>query len=150
MARSNSRTKNENGSVLVLIIILIPILFMITGFVIDIGRAFIIKEELNKACMIAAEEAAKYIDIDVAEDLGNSVISGGYHSVIEEFFYYNFPERNNFQIKYLHHSISGGADNPKYIEVNCEGEVNCLFLKLVSIDKINVHSEAKGRLRKIK
>jgi hypothetical protein len=123
---------------------------MITGLVIDIGRALVIKEELNKACMIAAEETTKYIDIDVAEEYGINVLSGGYGGVIEEFFYYNFAERSNFQIKYLHHSISGGVGNPKYIQVDCEGEMDCFFLKLISIEKIDIHSVAKGRLRRIK
>jgi len=150
LAKLNSRTKKENGSALVLIAILIPLFFLIAGFVIDIGRAFIIREELNKACMIAAEEASKHIEIDAAEEYGTNILSGGYGNIIQEFFYSNFPERDNFRINYLHHSISGGIDNPKYIEVNCEGEADCFFLRLISIQKIKIHSTAMGRLRRIK
>ena len=150
LAKLNSKIKKENGSALVLTAIMIPLFFLIAGFVIDIGRAFLIKEEMNKACMIAAEEASKYIDIDAAEEYGINTLSDGYNNIIQEFFYYNFSERENFRINYLNHSISGGIDNPKYIEVSCEGEVNCFFLKLIAIEKIKVHSTAKGRLRRIK
>lgn len=59
LAVLSSRTKSNGGSVFVLIVIIIPIFLLITGMITDIGRAFIIKEELNKACMIAAEEASK-------------------------------------------------------------------------------------------
>jgi hypothetical protein len=150
LAGSSSRLKKECGSVFVFIIILVPIFLMMTGMVVDIGRAFIIKEELNKACMIAAEEAAKCIDIDSAEEYGNNTLSNNYNEIINVFFYHNFPERDNCQINYLDHSVSGGTDNPRYIEVSCEAEVQCYFLKLVSIDSIKVHSMANGRLRRIK
>lgn len=123
---------------------------MITGMVVDIGRAFIIKEELNKACMIAAEEAAKSIDIDAAEEYGNNTLSSNYNEIINDFFYNNFPERDNCRINYLDHSVSGGINNPRYIEVSSEAEVQCYFLKLVSINNIKVHSSANGRLRRIK
>ena len=150
MVRLNSKMKKESGSALVLMILMIPLFLLIVGFVIDIGRAFVIKEELNKACLIAAEEASKYIDIDIAEEFGNNTLSAGYQDLIKEYFYYNFSERDNFQLNYIDHSIYGGIDNPKYIEINCEGEVDCFFLKVISIQKIRVHSTALGRLRRIK
>ena len=71
------------------------------------------------------------IDIDIAEEHGTNTLSSVYNDIIEEFFYYNFPERDNFQLNYLDHAISGGIDNPRYIEINCEGETECYFLKLI-------------------
>jgi len=150
LAGSSSRLKKECGAVYILIILLMPVFLMITGMVIDIGRAFVIKEELNKACMITAEEASKSIDIDIAEEYGSNTLSDNYNEIISDFFYHNFPERDNCRINYLNHSISGGTDNPRYIEVSCEAEVQCYFLRLVSIDSIKVHSMANGRLRRIK
>ena len=93
MAVSSSRSQIEKGSALVLIVIVIPIFLLVTGMVIDIGRAFIIKEELNKACMIAAEEASKCINIDIAEEYGINTLSTEYNKIIGDFFYYNFAEK---------------------------------------------------------
>ncbi|MBU4292842.1 MAG: pilus assembly protein, partial [Actinobacteria bacterium] len=52
------------GNVLIFTAILMPLFILLIGLVTDIGRALVYKEELNKACMIAAEEACKKIDID--------------------------------------------------------------------------------------
>lgn len=145
-----SRLKNNRGSALVLMIILIPVFLLIVGMIVDIGRAFVIKEELNKACMIAAEEASKCIDIDIAESSGTNNLSGEYSDTINYSFYNNYKNKSYSRINYLNHNISGGTNNPRYIEVLCEAEVDCFFLKLISIDSIRVHSKANGRLRRIK
>ena len=150
MARLIFRLKNTRGSTLVLMIILIPVFLLIVGMIVDIGRAFVIKEELNKACMIAAEEASKCIDIGIAESSGTNNLSEEYSSTINSSFYNNYKDKSYSKINYLNHTISGGIDNPRYIEVLCEAEIDCFFLKLVSIDTIKVHSKANGRLRRIK
>ena len=150
MVGSSSRIKAEKGSVIVLIVIVIPIFLLVTGMVIDIGRAFIVKEELNKACMIAAEEATRCINIDIAEEYGTNTLSTEYNSIINDFFYYNFAEKDYCKINYINHYIAGGSGNPKYIEVICEAEIDCFFLKMVSIETIKIHSVANGRLRRIK
>jgi hypothetical protein len=150
LAELNSKIISNKGSIFILIAIIIPIFLLITGMITDIGRAFVIKEELNKACMIAAEEASKCINIDAAEDYGINNLSGEYSSTINNFFYNNFTDKTHCQINYLDYSVSGSIGNPKYIEVMCEAQVDCHFLKLISIESIKVHSVANGRLRKIK
>ena len=150
MVRLIFRLKNTRGSTLVSMIILIPVFLLIVGMIVDIGRAFVIKEELNKACMIAAEEASKCIDIGTAESSGTNNLSGEYSSTINSSFYNNYKDKSYSKINYLNHNISGGINNPRYIEVLCEAEIDCFFLKLVSIDTIKIHSKANGRLRRIK
>ena len=118
--------------------------------VVDIGRAFICKEELNKACMIAAEESSKSINIEVAQNLGSNTLSDSYADKVYYFFYSNYVEKPNSRINYLSYSVLDSLTNPKYIEVTCEAEIDCFFLKLISIENIKVHSKANGRLRRIK
>jgi hypothetical protein len=146
----SSRAKTNKGSAFVLVVVIIPIFLLITGMITDIGRAFVIKEELNKACMIAAEEASKCINIDTAEDYGINNLSGEYSNIINSFFYNNLTSRTHCQINNLDYSVYGGIRNPKYIQVICEAEVDCFFLKLISIESIKVHAIANGRLRSIK
>ncbi|HAJ94880.1 MAG TPA: hypothetical protein DCP02_01485 [Actinobacteria bacterium] len=150
LVRLTSKLKNNRGSTLVLMIILIPVFLLIVGMIVDIGRAFVIKEELNKACMIAAEETSKCININIAESSGTNNLSGEYSNTINYYFYNNYKDKSYSRINYLDHNISGGTNNPKYIEILCEAEVDCFFLKLISIDSIKVHSKANGRLRRIK
>ena len=140
----------EKGSVFLAVAVLVPILILLLGFTIDIGRAFVYKEELNKACLVASGEAIKFIDIEAAQTEGNNRLSEGYAHVIEDFFYSNIADSNDICIKRLQHNITGGSGNPCFIEVICEADINCMFLKIVGIDNIRIHSDGKGRLRRIK
>jgi len=149
LEKSSSRLKSSSGSAIVLIAILIPIFLLIIGMVVDIGRAFICREELNKACMIAAEESSKCIDIEIAQDHGSNILSDDYADKVYYFFYSNYHEEPNSRINYLSYSVLDNLANPKYIEVSCEAEIDCFFLKLISIENIKVHSRANGRLRRI-
>ena len=123
---------------------------LIAGFVIDIGRAFLYKEEINKACMIAAEEASKCIDIEAAQDLGVNKLADNYSDIVYEYFNKNYKNVADCTINILNYNVVESTDNPRYIEVYCEADVMCLFLKIVSIDNITVHTKANGRLRRIK
>ena len=149
MEKLSSRLKNNSGSAIVLIAILLPIFLLIIGMVVDIGRAFICREELNKACMIAAEESSKSINIEIAQNHGSNILSDDYADKVYYFFYSNYAEKPNSRINYLNYSVLDNLANPKYIEVSCEAEIDCFFLKLISIENIKVHSRANGRLRRI-
>ena len=149
MEKLNSRLKNSSGSAIVLITILLPIFLLIIGMVVDIGRAFICREELNKACMIAAEESSKCINIEIAQNHGSNTLLDCYADKVYYFFYSNYEEKPNSRINYLNYSVFDNLANPKYIEVSCEAEIDCFFLKLISIENIKVHSRANGRLRRI-
>ncbi len=155
MERSNFRSRNNRlgnnkGSILVTVALLLPIFILVVGMVIDIGRAFLYKEELNKACMIAAEEASKSIDLEAAQNYGINKLSDDYVDVINEFFYRNYKDSPDLSLNFVGHNIIGGSDNPKYIEVLAEADVKCFFLKIISIDNITIHTKANGRLRRIK
>jgi len=100
--------------------------------------------------MIAAEESSKCINIETAQSLGNNILSDDYKDTIYYFFYENYNEKPDNKIKYINYSVFDNMANPKYIEVSCEAEIDCYFLKLISIENIKVHSRANGRLRRIK
>ncbi len=150
MERSNFRLRSNNGSTLVLVALLLPIFILLAGMVIDIGRAFLYKEELNKACMVAAEEASKSIDLEAAQDYGINKLSDDYIDILEEYFYRNYKGSPDVSLNLITHNIIGNKDNPKYIEVLAEADVRCFFLKIISIDNITIHTKANGRLRRIK
>jgi len=141
---------NNKGSVLVLVAMLMPVFILLTGFVVDIGRAFLYKEEINKACMIAAEEASKCIDMEAAQNLGINRLEPDYPDIIYEYFYKNYENPAGCAIKSLDYNVIESIDNPKYIEVYCEADVKCFFLKIISIENITIHTKANGRLRRIK
>jgi len=149
LEKSSFKLKNNSGSAIVFVAILLPILLLIIGMVVDIGRAFICREELNKACLIAAEESSKSINIEIAQNYGSNTLSGDYSDKVYYFFYNNYAEKPNTRINYLNYSVLDDFTNPKYIEVSSEAEVDCYFLKLISIENIKVHSRANGRLRRI-
>lgn len=150
MKNLNSNFKINRGSILAIVAMLMPIFILLVGFVVDIGRAFIYKEEINKACMVAAEEASKCIDMEAAQNLGINKLADNYPDIIYEYFSRNYKDTGGCSINYLNYKVIGSKDNPKYIEVSCEADINCFFLKVISIDHITIHTKANGRLRRIK
>jgi len=150
MKNLNFNLRVSKGSILVTVVILMPVFILLTGFVVDIGRAFLYKEEINKACMIAAEEASKCIDIEAAQNLGVNRLADNYENIIYEYFYKNYEDSDGCKINYLDYDVIESLDNPKYIEVSCEADVRCFFLKIISINNITIHTRANGRLRRIK
>jgi hypothetical protein len=150
MEKLSSNSNSNKGSTLLIVVILMPIFILIVGFVIDIGRAFLYKEEINKACMIAAEEASKCIDIEAAQELGVNRLTEDYPNIIYEYFYKNFKNVDDCTISNIGYNVIESVDNPKFIEVYCKADVECLFLKIISINNITIHAKANGRLRRIK
>ncbi len=145
-----SKIHNRNGSVMTFFAVLLPIFLLMLSFVVDIGKAFILKSELNKACLIAAEEASKCIDLEKAQNLGINVLNEDYPVTLKDFFYKNFEQKNNFSIISIDYKVVDGMDDPRYIEVSCQARSDCFFLKVFGIDSITVNASGIGRLRKIK
>ena len=137
------------GNVLIFTAVLLPLFILLIGLVTDIGRSLVYKEELNKACMIAAEEACKKIDIDYAQSSGSSILDSSFEQDLFKYFEQNYKPKQNFILNYINYDIAGGIDNPKYLEVRCEAEVKCIFLKIAGIENIKIHSQANGRLRSL-
>ncbi len=150
MKNLNSNLKLKRGSILITVAILMPIFILLAGFVVDIGRAFMYKGEINKACMVAAEEASKCIDMEAAQVLGINRLENNYPDIIYEYFYRNYKDADGCKIKYLNYDVIESVDNPKYIEVSCGADVSCFFLKIISINNITIHTRTNGRLRRIK
>jgi len=150
MEKLNFDAKLNKGSVLVIIAVLLPVFILLLGMIVDIGRALTYKEEINKACMIAAEEATKSIDVEAAENLGINVLNENFSDIIYEYFNKNYEDRGYCSINYLNYDIFDSVDNPKYIVVSCEAKVECFFLKIIGINDILIHNKAYGRLRRIK
>src|SRR3989304_6561049 len=146
MVKSSFNSNPDKGSILIIVALLLPVFILLAGFVVDIGRAFLYKEEINKACMIAAEEASKCIDIEAAQELGVNRLADNYSDIIYEYFYKNYNNDAGCSINYLNYNVIENIDNPRYIEVYCEADVSCFFLKIISINDITIHTKANGRL----
>lgn len=142
--------KRKDGSVLITTAILLPLFMMLIGMVTDIGNALVCKAELNKACMVAAEEATKQIDMEIAQYEGLNVLGENFGQTISTFFYDNITYKPSLVVEGLNYHVIGEEENPKYIEVYCIAQVKCFFLKFIGIQNITVHSNALGRLRSLK
>ncbi|MBM3704954.1 MAG: hypothetical protein FJW66_00370 [Actinobacteria bacterium] len=140
---------SENGTLLVTFAVILPAVMILAGMITDIGRAFAFRSELNKACMIAAEEASKEIDMISAQEFGRNSLDEKYAEVVAHFFYLNVSGRQNFSVSSLNFEVFGESSNPRYLKVSCEAEINCFFLKLIGIPAIAIHSSADGRLKRI-
>jgi hypothetical protein len=150
MAKPNFN-KNCRGSVLILFAFLMPLFIFMAGAAVDAGRAFVCKAEINKACMIAAEEASKEIDIDFAQMQGSVIIdTKSFNETVSKYFYSNILPKDNYNIESFEVDIMDSQNNPGYIIIKCRSRINCFFLKAAGIDSITVNSSAIGRLRRIK
>ena len=132
---------------LVLFALIIPVVFSIAGLVIDIGRALAMKIELNRACMVASEEATKEINMNLAQENGSNIIDEDIGCVIEYYFYENISPSPNYEVSEIDFFISGGNSNPMYLSVSCRASVECIILKIFGIDNIEVSSAGNGRLK---
>jgi hypothetical protein len=147
--RLNRKIQGSRGNVLIFTAILMPLFILLIGLITDIGRALVYKEELNKTCMISVEEACKKIDIDCAQSSGSNILESSFEQDLFKYFDQNYKPKQNCILSYINYDIAGGMDNPKYLEVICEAEVKCIFLKIVGIENIRIHSQANGRLRSL-
>jgi len=141
---------SEKGSLLVSMAVIIPILILLIGFIVDIGRALAIKSDLNQACMVASEEAVKCINIDKASEDGAVILSDNYEETAMEYFKNNLEVNNSLEITYIGCEVSDSIDNPKYITVSSRAKMKCHFLKIVNMNTIEINSFANGRIRRIK
>ena len=142
--------KNEKASSLILMAILMPIIIMLIAFVIDIGGSIMLKEELYKACLISAEEASKIIDLNKAQNEGVNNLSSSFEDTINDYFKKNFKPMKNSSLKNLNYKVVSSIENPKFVLVTGEANYKTFFLKFIGIENINVHSQAQGRLKRIK
>lgn len=142
--------KNEKASSMILSAVLLPVFVMLIAFVIDIGGSMMLKEELYKACLISAEEASKAIDLDKAQTEGLNNLNADFEQVINDYFQKNFKPVKNASLSNLDYEVIDSIENPKYILVAGEVQYKTFFLKIIGIENINVHSQAQGRLRRIK
>jgi hypothetical protein len=129
---------------------LLPIFILMVAFVIDIGGSMMLRGDLYKACLISAEEASKAIDMEKSQTDGLNNLSADYKNVAEYYFRKNFLPMEGDSLSNLDCIVVNSIEDPKYILVKAESQYKTFFLKIIGIEKINVHSQAQGRLRKIK
>ncbi len=150
LGKSKYKNKDQQGSVLITVAVLSLILILATGLVIDLGKAFMFKAELNKACMVAAEESIKCVDLYQAENYGKNILADDFEEVLLDFFYKNIHNKDALKIQKINYDVVEGIENPKYIKVFCTADIDCVFLKIIGINKITVNSFSNGRLRRLK
>ncbi len=147
----NNYFKKETAAVLITVAILMPLFMMITGMTIDIGRAFVYKEEINKACMVSAEEAAKEIEVLTAQQSGFTRLDmQRAQEIAMEYFNRNYLQKPDFSVNNFNCGVFDESTNPKYLQVSCQAKVDCYFLKMFGIESIKINSAASSRLRSIK
>jgi hypothetical protein len=144
------KLKNEKAGTLIITVMLLPIFIMLAAFIIDIGGSMMLKEDLYKACLVSAEEASKAIDMEKSQVNGLNNLSTDYETVIDYYFNKNFLLMGNASLNNLDCTVVNSIEDPKYILVKAGAQYKTFFLKIIGIEKINVHSQAQGRLRKIK
>ncbi len=143
--------KKETATVLITVAILMPLFMLIIGMTVDIGRAFVYKEEINKACMVSAEEAAKEIEVLTAQQSGFTRLDvQRAQEIAAEYFDRNYLQKSGCSINDFNCSVFDDSSNPKYLQVNCQAKVDCYFLKMFGIESIKVNSAASSRLKSIK
>lgn len=146
-ARNSHRNNCSRGAILIFFALIIPVILLIAGMISDIGRAFAFKAELNRACMVASEEATKEIDMITAQNSGKNKLRAEFHEIIQHYFYENIAQKDNFSVSELNCDINGSGENPKYVSVSCRARLNCFFLKFIGINYIEINSSGNGRLK---
>ncbi len=144
------KLKNEEAGTLITSAMLLPIFILLIAFIVDIGGALMLKENLYKACLISAEEASKAIDMEKSQIDGLNNLNADYENIVNYYFSKNFLTIGNASLNFLDCTVVNSIEDPKYILVKAESQYKTFFLKTIGIEKINVHSQAQGRLRKIK
>ena len=92
------------------------------------------------------EERAPWI----ASLTASRLLSTDYEIVVDYYFSKNFLPMGNASLDNLDCTVVNSIEDPKYVLVKAGAQYKTFFLKIISIEKINVHSQAQGRLRKIK
>ncbi|MHB1275909.1 MAG: TadE/TadG family type IV pilus assembly protein [Candidatus Humimicrobiaceae bacterium] len=144
------KLKNEKAGTLIISAMLLPVFIMLIAFIIDIGGSMMLKEDLYKACLVSAEEASKAIDMEEAQINGMNNLRTDYKTIVDYYFNKNFLPKGNTSLSNLDCTVLNSIEDPMYILVKAESQYETFFLKIIGIEKINVHSQAQGRLRKIK
>jgi hypothetical protein len=147
----NNYFRKETATVLVTVTILMPLFMMIIGMTVDIGRAFVYKEEINKACMVSAEEAVKEIEVLTAQHSGFTQLDiQRAQEIAVEYFSRNYFQKPDCSVNDFNCSVFDESTNPKYLQISCQAKVDCYFLKMFGIENIKINSAASSRLRSIK
>ncbi len=145
------RLTSGRGAVMILAAFLMPLFLFLAGAAVDAGRAFVFKSELNKAAMIAAEEASKEINMGAAQESGSVNLNReDFENTVKEYFFKNILLKENYRVSSLEINVFDSVSNPRYIVIKCRSEIDCFFLKMFGINSIFVNSGATGRLRRLK
>ena len=115
--------KNENGQSMLLFALLFVILCTVTALIIDIGRAYIVKQRMQDAADAAALAAAQKLPI--RDSAINTAIA--------------FAEQNGVSPSGITATPSADATT---IEVECKSTIYYTFAKIIGFDQKTVSSAA--------
>lgn len=107
---------NNKGQVLVVFIILLPIIFMIFTFVIDLGLLYIEKKELDSVVENSLDYYINNKDVPLIEEK------------VENLIYKNVDDINNLEID----------NNELYFEITIEKEYKSLYSLISNSDNVLV------------
>lgn len=135
---------DEKGQTTVLIIVLLPVIILLLGWSVDIGRVLAVRAELFKASDIAAQEVAKEIDIREAQLSGRK----------------SWPEMEvqaEYWVNQNLENLAGGRltqvnvkSDERFVYVDTQARIPLIFSVLAGRREAHIRARGIGRLRKIK
>ncbi len=116
----------ETGSVTIMVVAFLPVLLLMLGLSIDVGRILASKAELYKACDIAARETARRIDVVEASATGNQKRDVAIDEVEV------FIKKNLNTARGMHVVGVTVISTKTHVMVTCRAEVPLLFSGLIN------------------
>jgi hypothetical protein len=133
--------KNESGSTTVLVVAILPVVFLLMGLSIDVGRIIAAKAELYKASDVAAREIAKEINVREASQTGQ-IIRGVDDADAGEWVDKNLDGlcgAELLDVKVVNSEV--------YVEVESRARVPLLFSGLINKRSTTIRATGLGRLK---
>lgn len=144
--------KNEKGSYVIILGIMIPIFLLITALAVDMSILFNARVELLKASDIAAIEVSKYLDLEQTQITGDTVVKEGYASYATKWVLKNFVNRFGGELKEVSVRFGPVNDpvNPSIVYVKSNATIPLYFAKFAGISITDVVVEGSARIREVK
>ena len=139
--RSVLRFNDSRGSVTVLIVAVLPVLLLLMGWSIDVGRVLAVKTELYKAGDIAAREMAKRIDMEAAS------ADGRQERELSEAKARELVENNLDGLSGAKLTDVQVIESGVNIKISCAAEVPLLFCGIIGRKSEKVSATGLGRIK---
>lgn len=133
---------DEGGSVTILVVALLPILLLLMGLSIDIGRVLAAKAELYKANDVAAREIARQIDLERASRTGEQEQHVSTENAVA------WVQENLDGLSGAKLLDVNVVNTEGFVEVESRAEVPLLFSLLANRRSSTIKVRSIGRLKK--